>query len=155
MQYSSSDNYLWSSIDSLGKGATGGVYKGRHVRTGNSVAIKVFNSESNSFWREFEILKNTPMHDNIVKFVSMETEHSSKRRIIIMELCTGGSLYNIIDHPENGFGLNDEELICVMKDVVSGLNHLHQNKVNFTIWSIYSQIINNIDLYTDYNISAS
>ena len=133
MHYSSSDNYLWNTIDSLGKGATGGVYKGRHMRTGNSVAIKVFNNESNSFWRELEILKNTPMHDNIVKFVSMETEHSSKRRVIIMEICTGGSLYNIIDNPDNGFGLCEDELVCVMKDVVSGLNHLHQNKVVSTL----------------------
>ncbi|KAI6660188.1 hypothetical protein LOD99_10499 [Oopsacas minuta] len=128
MHYSSSDNYLWNTIDSLGKGATGGVFKGRHMKTGNSVAIKVFNTETNSFWRELDILKNTPMHDNIVKFISMETELSSKRRVIIMELCTGGSLYNIIDHPENGFGLSEDELMSVIRDVVSGLNHLHLQK---------------------------
>lgn len=34
-----------------------------------------------------------------------------------MELCAGGSLYNILEEPENGFGLAENEFLDVLKDV--------------------------------------
>ena len=34
-----------------------------------------------------------------------------------MELCNGGSLYEIIDSPENAYGLEEEEFKKVMSDV--------------------------------------
>ena len=138
MQFSSSDHYLWNNSDFLGKGATGVVYKGRDRNNGNLVAIKVFNSENKSFWRELDILRHTPIHNNIVRFITMEMEFPVQRRVIVMELCTGGSLYSIIDKPENGFGLIEDELVCVIRDVVSGLNHLHLHKVRcFHIFCIF------------------
>ena len=34
-----------------------------------------------------------------------------------MELCTGGSLYEVIDSPENAYGLNETEFKQVIFDV--------------------------------------
>jgi hypothetical protein len=34
-----------------------------------------------------------------------------------MELCTGGSLYEVIDSPENAFGLSESEFKQVIYDV--------------------------------------
>ena len=34
-----------------------------------------------------------------------------------MDLCTGGSLFNILDNPENAYGLNETEFLCVLRDV--------------------------------------
>jgi len=31
-----------------------------------------------------------------------------------MELCTGGSLFNILDDPENTYGLGEEDFILVL-----------------------------------------
>jgi len=34
-----------------------------------------------------------------------------------MDLCTGGSLFNILDDPENAYGLDEAEFLCVLRDV--------------------------------------
>ena len=34
-----------------------------------------------------------------------------------MELCTGGNLYEVIDAPENAYGLSEQEFLRVMIDV--------------------------------------
>ena len=34
-----------------------------------------------------------------------------------MELCTGGNLYEVIDAPENAYGLSEQEFMRVMVDV--------------------------------------
>ena len=40
-----------------------------------------------------------------------------QQNVIIMELCTGGSLYEVIDSPENSYGLNELEFKQVIHDV--------------------------------------
>ena len=37
--------------------------------------------------------------------------------VLIMDLCTGGSLYNILDDPENAYGLDETEFVNVLRDV--------------------------------------
>lgn len=37
--------------------------------------------------------------------------------LIVMELCNGGSLYEIIDSPENAYGMEEEEFKKVISDV--------------------------------------
>jgi len=34
-----------------------------------------------------------------------------------MELCTGGSLYNLLDDPQNAFGVDEAEFLCILSDV--------------------------------------
>jgi len=34
-----------------------------------------------------------------------------------MDLCTGGSLFNILDDPENAYGLDEMEFLSVLRDV--------------------------------------
>ncbi|XP_078582487.1 serine/threonine-protein kinase TBK1-like [Branchiostoma floridae x Branchiostoma japonicum] len=66
--------------------------------------------------REFEMVLKLK-HRNIVKLLDIEEEPSTKQEVIVMELCTGGSLYTILDEPENAYGLQEEEFKLVMKDV--------------------------------------
>ena len=37
--------------------------------------------------------------------------------VIVMELCPNGSLYNVLDSPENSYGLCEEEFLLVLKQV--------------------------------------
>ena len=37
--------------------------------------------------------------------------------VLVMELCTAGSLYDVIEAPENAFGLCEEEFKTVMIDI--------------------------------------
>ena len=46
-----------------------------------------------------------------------------------MELCTGGSLFNLLDDPENNFGLDEDEWILVLSHLSAGMNHLRDNNL--------------------------
>lgn len=37
-----------------------------------------------------------------------------------MELCTGGSLFNILDDPENTYGLQENEFLLVVEHLSAG-----------------------------------
>ncbi|KAK6318919.1 inhibitor of nuclear factor kappa-B kinase subunit epsilon isoform X2 [Coregonus clupeaformis] len=128
----STANYLWSLGDVLGQGATASVYKARNKRTGEQVAVKVFNQLSYSRpyevqMREFEMLRRLN-HNNIVKLFSVE-ELNSKQKVLVMEYCSGGSLLSLLEEPENAFGLPETEFLIVLQCVVQGMNHLRENGV--------------------------
>uniref|UniRef100_A0A8C4NBW7 Inhibitor of nuclear factor kappa B kinase subunit epsilon n=1 Tax=Eptatretus burgeri TaxID=7764 RepID=A0A8C4NBW7_EPTBU len=129
----STPSFLWSTADILGQGATGCVYRARHKKTGDLHAVKVFNRASyvrprDVQTREFEVLQKLN-HKNIVKLFAVEDENSSNLKVIVMELCGGGSLYTILDEPENAHGLPESEFLVVLRDVASGMNHLREKGV--------------------------
>ena len=45
-----------------------------------------------------------------------------------MELCTGGSLFNLLDDPENSYGLDEDEFLLVLSHLSAGMNHLRDNR---------------------------
>ncbi|XP_078139796.1 inhibitor of nuclear factor kappa-B kinase subunit epsilon [Centroberyx gerrardi] len=128
----STASYLWSLQDVLGQGATASVYKARNKRTGEQVAVKVFNLVSYSRphevqMREFEMLRRLN-HSNIVRLYAVE-ELPSKQKVLVMEYCSGGSLLSLLEEPENAFGLPETEFLTVLQCVVQGMNHLRENGV--------------------------
>ncbi|RWS01689.1 serine/threonine-protein kinase TBK1-like protein [Dinothrombium tinctorium] len=129
----SSNNYIWNVNNVLGKGATGAVYNGVNKNTGEAVAVKCFNhlSQMRPYEvqkREFEVLKKVN-HQNIVKLLAIEEENDSKHKVLIMELCTGGSLFNILDDPINCHGLEEKEFLNVLKHLSAGMKHLRDNNI--------------------------
>ncbi|KAL7837283.1 hypothetical protein SRHO_G00269940 [Serrasalmus rhombeus] len=129
----STAHHLWSLEDTLGQGATASVYKARNKKTGELVAVKVFNMASYSRpyevqIREFEILRKLN-HVNIVKLFAVEEIHIPKQKVLVMEFCSGGSLLNVLEDPENAFGLPESEFLIVLRCVVHGMNHLRENGV--------------------------
>lgn len=46
-----------------------------------------------------------------------------------MELCTGGSLFNILDDPENTYGLQEDEFLLVLEHLTAGMKHLRDNSL--------------------------
>uniref|UniRef100_UPI0037E9176D inhibitor of nuclear factor kappa-B kinase subunit epsilon n=1 Tax=Semicossyphus pulcher TaxID=241346 RepID=UPI0037E9176D len=128
----STTNYLWSIQDVLGQGATASVYKARNKRSGELVAVKVFNMMSYNRphevqMREFEMLRKLN-HSNIVRLFTVE-ELPSKQKVLVMEYCSGGSLLSLLEEPENAFGLPETEFLTVLQCVVQGMNHLRENGV--------------------------
>ncbi|XP_016299069.1 inhibitor of nuclear factor kappa-B kinase subunit epsilon-like [Sinocyclocheilus anshuiensis] len=130
----STANHLWSLDDVLGQGATASVYKARNKKTGELVAVKVFNLVSYNRpyevqMREFEVLQKLN-HVNIVKLFAVEKMHMNpKQKVLVMEFCSGGSLLNLLEEPENAFGLPESEFLIVLHCVVQGMNHLRENGV--------------------------
>ncbi|XP_053249332.1 inhibitor of nuclear factor kappa-B kinase subunit epsilon isoform X1 [Podarcis raffonei] len=126
-------NYLWKTDDVLGQGATASVYKARNKKSGELVAVKVFNNASymrpqEVQIREFEVLRKLN-HQNIVKLFAVEEIESCKQKVLVMEYCSGGSLLSLLEDPENAFGLSESEFLIVLHCVVAGMNHLRQNGV--------------------------
>ncbi|XP_047117169.1 serine/threonine-protein kinase TBK1 [Schistocerca piceifrons] len=128
-----STNYVWCTTNVLGKGATGAVYQGVHKNNGEPVAVKTFNQLSQMRppdvqVREFEVLKKVK-HENIVKLLAIEEDQEGRGKVIVMELCTGGSLFNILDDPENTYGLQEEEFLLVLEHLTAGMKHLRDNNL--------------------------
>lgn len=128
----STSSFLWSLQDILGQGATATVYRARNKRTGELVAVKVFNVVSYNRphevqMREFEMLRKLN-HSNIVRLDAVE-ELPSKQKVLVMEYCSGGSLLGLLEEPENAFGLPEPEFLTVLQCVVQGMNHLRENGV--------------------------
>ncbi|TRY82710.1 hypothetical protein DNTS_018772 [Danionella cerebrum] len=126
----STTNYLWMMSDLLGQGATANVYRGRHKKTGDLYAVKVFNNLSflrplDVQMREFEVLKKLN-HKNIVKLFAVEEESNSRHKVLVMEYCPCGSLYTVLEEPTNAYGLPEDEFLIVLQDVVAGMNHLRE-----------------------------
>lgn len=129
----SSTNYIWNTSAVLGKGATGSVYQGMSKHTGEVVAVKSFNHLSHMRpyevqRREYEVLSKVN-HENIVKLLAIEEESESQHKVLIMELCTGGSLFNILDDPANSFGLDETEFLLVLKHLAAGMKHLRDMNI--------------------------
>ncbi|XP_054743419.1 serine/threonine-protein kinase TBK1 [Anastrepha obliqua] len=126
-------NYVWCTTSVLGKGATGSVFQGVNKNTGESVAVKTFNPYSHLRppdvqMREFEALKKLH-HENIVKLLAIEEDQEGRGKVIVMELCTGGSLFNILDDPENSYGLAENEFLLVLEHLCAGMKHLRDNNL--------------------------
>ncbi|XP_044278960.1 serine/threonine-protein kinase TBK1 isoform X1 [Varanus komodoensis] len=129
----STSNYLWLLSDVLGQGATANVFRGRHKKTGDLYAVKVFNNFSflrplDVQMREFEVLKKLN-HKNIVKLFAIEEETASRHKVLVMEFCPCGSLYTVLEEPSNAYGLPEAEFLIVLRDVVAGMNHLRENGI--------------------------
>ncbi|XP_025106703.1 serine/threonine-protein kinase TBK1-like isoform X2 [Pomacea canaliculata] len=125
-----SKNYVWDTAKCLGQGATSLVYIGREKRTGEEVAVKVFTPQSYQRprqvqMREFEVMKRLN-HENVVRLLAIEQEQTTPNGtdVIVMELCPHGSLYNVLDSPENSSGLCEEEFLLVLKQITAGVKHL-------------------------------
>ncbi|XP_043274284.1 serine/threonine-protein kinase TBK1 isoform X2 [Venturia canescens] len=78
--------------------------------------------------REFQVLKKVK-HENIVKLLAIEEEQDGRGKVIVMELCTGGSLFNILDDPENTYGLAEKEFLLVLRHLSAGMKHLRDNNL--------------------------
>ncbi|CAH0713040.1 unnamed protein product, partial [Brenthis ino] len=128
-----SENFVWCTTSVLGKGATGAVFQGVNKNNGEPVAVKTFNQLSHMRphdvqMREFEVLKKVK-HENIVKLLAIEEEQEGRGKVIVMELCTGGSLFNILDDPENTYGLQEQEFLLVLEHLTAGMKHLRDNNL--------------------------
>ncbi|NXA39568.1 IKKE kinase, partial [Eudromia elegans] len=129
----STPNYLWHAEDVLGQGATACVYKARNKKSGELVAVKVFNDASyfrpqEVQMREFEMLRKLN-HKNIIKLFAVEETGSSKQKVLVMEYCSSGSLLSVLEEPANAFGLAEPEFLIVLQCVVAGMNHLRENGI--------------------------
>lgn len=79
--------------------------------------------------REFEVMKRLN-HENIVRLLAIEEEQTMNGGdVIVMEMCPNGSLYNVLECSENGYGLCEEEFLLVLQQVAAGVKHLRDHDI--------------------------
>jgi serine/threonine protein kinase len=139
-------NHLWALQDILGHGATSQVYKAYNKSTGELVAAKVYQvsrsqpgdgrANQNRDYRpildrELDILKAAD-HENIVRYIALEPVISSdsstsldNREALLIEYCNGGSLHNVLELPENRYGLTEDDFMLVFRQLINALKYLH------------------------------
>jgi serine/threonine-protein kinase len=117
------DRYLIEA--ELGSGATGTVYRGRHVRLGRNVAIKVLHEDFlhnrtmlARFRREAEAAAR--LHHPNVSSVLDVGETPDGHQLMVMDLVEGRSLGELMEA-----WLGRERIIHLVRQILQGLEHAH------------------------------
>ena len=111
----------------IGKGSFAKVYYGINIKTKQEVAIKKISYNGltekmkSKTLLEINILKNTD-HPNIVKLYEYKFEENYL--FLILEYCNNGDLFDWINKTKQC-----EETFNVIKQILEGMNYLHQNKI--------------------------
>jgi photosystem II stability/assembly factor-like uncharacterized protein len=114
----------------IGMGGMGKVFKAIDSQNGNTVAIKVLNSQLVSdeenkrrLNSEGRLLSSLD-HKNIVKVY--EYGETQKHSFIAMEYLSGGTLD---DYIKNNFPIPPTEIINILKQISEGMELIHENNV--------------------------
>lgn len=117
--------------EEIGSGAFAKVVKGKHIPTGEQVAIKVLdkillNEDAENLKRvekEIQILKLVK-HKNIIKLY--EIMETSQKIYLVMELCEGGELF---DYIVNKVHLDEKTSCLLFQQIINALDYLHSQNI--------------------------
>jgi calcium-dependent protein kinase len=111
----------------LGEGSYGSVSKGKNKATGAVRAVKSISKSQmknlDRFKQEIAIMKMMD-HPNIIKLY--ETFEDHRNIYLVMELCSGGELFDRII--ESGH-FTEVQAACLMKQIVRAIYYMHENQV--------------------------
>nr|CAB3267503.1 serine/threonine-protein kinase ULK4-like [Phallusia mammillata] len=112
--------------EEIGRGTNSIVYKGRRKGTITFLAILCIEKDARAAITNWVRLTHELKHDNIVKF--QEWYETSNHLWMVMELCTGGTLQEVLDLD----GCLPEETVRKFgQDILLGINYLHQHGIVF------------------------
>ncbi|XP_041420056.1 traf2 and NCK-interacting protein kinase-like [Xenopus laevis] len=114
----------------VGEGAFGKVYKGRHLETNETVAIKVLDDKTNTekeINNEIQLLKKYSKHENIASFFGVYLQPMGNLWIA-MEYCGGGTVKDIMENTITGT-LPEHWIAYIIREVLKALKYLHNNRV--------------------------
>ncbi|RHZ68096.1 hypothetical protein Glove_297g5 [Diversispora epigaea] len=112
----------------LGEGAYAKVKLGKHIESGEEVAIKLIpkgvgSSKLTEIHREIEILKSV-QHSSIIKL--LDVVDTQDYIGIVLEYIPGGELYNYVERKQH---LDEAEACRIFKQLIQGVDHLHQMRI--------------------------
>jgi len=111
----------------IGQGSYGSVTKGTNKSTGVVRAIKTISKAQvkniDRFRQEISIMKQLD-HPNVIKL--FETFEDHRNIYLVMELCTGGELFDRII--ELGH-LTEHQAAIIMQQILRAIFYMHENKV--------------------------
>lgn len=117
----------------LGEGSYGTVSKGTHKDTGALRAIKAIDKSKISDASRFQVevdIQSALDHPNIVKLYEVFTD--AKRVYLVMELCTGGELFDrIVAEAEKHDGeraFDERGCATYMQQILGAMSYLHKHE---------------------------
>jgi serine/threonine protein kinase len=125
---SRSVHQLYKRLETIGKGAYGSVHKGVHIPTGNIVALKIINldtedDDTEDIRREVNLLTQLRDAPNVTQYY--ECHLDGPRVWIIMEYAQGGSVRTLMKACKDGV-IEEKYVVVVIREVLLGLVHLHK-----------------------------
>jgi serine/threonine protein kinase len=118
---------LYQRLETIGRGAYGSVHKGKHIPTGNVVALKIINLDTadddvGDIQREVALL--TQLRDpHITEYYGCYLD--GPRVWIAMEYAQGGSVHSLMKASKDDC-IEERYTCAIIKEVVAGLSYLHK-----------------------------
>lgn len=121
---------LYKRLETIGKGAYGSVHKGKHVPSGNVVALKIINLDSpdgdddvGAIQREVALLTQLRDAPNVTKYYGCHMD--GPRVWIVMELAQGGSVLSLMKASRDNC-IEEKYVAIIIREVLVGLSYLHK-----------------------------
>lgn len=125
------DDFFKMDKKKLGEGSYGQVVRGVSIATGAERAIKAIDITKIKDPKRFQQEINIQMeldHPNIVKLY--ETFKDGRRVYLVMELCTGGELFDrIVEEAEKheGSAFSERDVAIYMQQILGAMLYLHSH----------------------------
>jgi len=122
------DDFYELSSKQLGDGAFGSVFTGRCKETNVDRAVKCMEvkrvKDPGKFQKEIDVARQLD-HPNVVRLY--ETFRDAKKIYLVMEICTGGELFDrIVDEGVDGF--DERKAASYTRQILSAISYLHANR---------------------------
>ncbi|OBZ68148.1 Serine/threonine-protein kinase nak1 [Grifola frondosa] len=122
---------LFRRLETVGKGAYGSVHKGVEIRTGNVVALKIINLDTEDddvgdIQREVALLTQLRDAPNVTKYFGCYLD--GPRVWIVMEYAQGGSVRTLMKACKDGI-LEEKYVSVITREVLTGLSYLHKSAI--------------------------
>ncbi|KDR75445.1 hypothetical protein GALMADRAFT_98931 [Galerina marginata CBS 339.88] len=119
---------LYQRLETVGKGAYGSVHKGKHIPTGDIVALKIINLDTSDddvgdIQREVALLAQLRDAPNITKYFGCYLD--GPRVWIVMEFAQGGSVLSLMKASKDGC-IEEKYVAVIIREVLVGLSYLHK-----------------------------
>ncbi|THH28661.1 hypothetical protein EUX98_g5529 [Antrodiella citrinella] len=131
MAPSQSVHQLYKRLETIGKGAYGSVHKGIHLSTGNIVALKIINLDTEDddvgdIQREVALLTQLRDAPNVTQYYGCYLD--GPRVWIVMEYAQGGSVRTLMKACKDSV-VEEKYVVLILREVLIGLAYLHKSSI--------------------------
>lgn len=122
---------LYRRLETIGKGAYGSVHKGVEIATGNVVALKIINLDTEDddvadIQREVALLTQLRDAPNVTQYYGCFLD--GPRVWIVMEYAQGGSVRTLMKASTDGT-IEEKYVAVIIREVLFALSYLHKSGI--------------------------
>ncbi|KIP04846.1 hypothetical protein PHLGIDRAFT_108991 [Phlebiopsis gigantea 11061_1 CR5-6] len=122
---------LYRRLETIGRGAYGSVHKGIEIATGNVVALKIINLDTEDddvadIQREVALLTQLRDAPNVTQYYGCFLD--GPRVWIVMELAQGGSVRTLMKATKDGT-IEERYVSVIIREVLFALGYLHKSGI--------------------------